>query len=597
MDKKDIISLIHEDKKIIGIRFRGKTYLVNDSNSNDIIKSISKEHPDFINIWKESRDNNSFKVIKGKKKVIEVCNSLKNCNKNNLKARLYSAAGTVIVLGGITLGLTACNKDENSSTKDQLAIIEIEDDKEILNALNKLDEGLQKDSWRMIYDFQTYFNNIASESYAIEADEDARLYLTAEQCIALFARFNADRITPEDMAYIFGADSSYFTFANLDDKFTEACRIINYYYLYTKETSGLDKLLVDNSDKELFKDFEDLVLEYNSNKDSESKEKIVTSLNNIFLNPSLSDPKTTNMGAASLIGTGIVPILHATKVVDEDLLDTLVEINETITCDKLKKYVIDSTSILDDNYRNKELLEKLPSILDKLNIKNENLDINFEARYIKILEELYGQDYTLNNNLNSTITSSNHSNSSSITKEDAIKEFGEETVKKAEDDAKEEFNNTYEDLNKKEEVYGKGLSAISNSSLYDKVYDFVALNGYKPSISNYSDIINSIKNSYSNSYSSSFNKGVDDGATNIINNAYNDAIKEYNYRTNMDSNTSSDVVEEEYIEEIKPTPTIEPVVTAEPIVKEEPTYIYEETITEEYIDEEELETELVRVRG
>lgn len=604
MDKKDIIVLIHDNKKVIGIKFRGKTYLVEDSNSNDIIRNISKEHEDFIDIWKNSSNNNEFKVIKGKKKIIEITNTLKNYNKNNTKARLYSAIGTVIVLGGITLGLTACNNDKNSS-KENYTIVEIEeelDEKEILEILKSLDEGLQQDSWNMINEFQNYFNNVAAENYAIEEDGDSRLYLTAEQCIALFTRINADRISPEDMAYIFGPNSTYFTFANLDDKFTEACRILNYYYLYSKETSGLDKLLIDESDKKVFTDFEELVLKYNENKDEESKNEIVNSLNNIFLNPSLSDPKTTNMGATSLIGTAVVPVLHATKVVEEDLLNTLVEINETITCDKLKKYVIDSTSIESENYKNKELLEKLPSILDEYNIKNKNLDIDFEARYMKILEELYGYDYvysTNSNKVSNSVSSSIYNNSTSITKEEAIKEFGSSNVENVENEAKEEFDNKYEDINQKEETYGKGLNAISNSSLYDKVYDFVALNGYKPSISNYSDIINSVKNSYTGSYQSSFNNGVETGASNIINNAYNDAIKEYNYRQNISSNTT---ITEEIIEvtpEATKVPEPTPVPTADPAptVTQEPTYIYEETITEEYIDEEELEAELVRVRG
>lgn len=652
-NKNNRISLIGENGKAIGIKFRGKTYLVENSNTDDTLKEIAKDHPDFIEIWKDASKNKNFKVIKGKKtkKGTAIIT-------NTFKKRLAAGIGAVLVLGG-AVTLTACKKNEKTSNREEVVIEEIEeeiDENEILEILKSLDEGLQQDSWNMINEFQNYFNNVAAENYAIDEDGESRLYLTAEQCIALFTRMNADRITPEDMAYIFGPNSTYFTFANLDDKFNEACRILNYYYLSAKETSGLDMLFIDESDKEVFKNFEELVLEYNRTLSEESKNKIVDSLNNIFLNESLSDPKTTNMGAASIIGTGIVPVLHATKVIDEELLNTLVEINETVTCDKLKKYVIDATSIeSSEDYKNKELLEKLPSILDKLNIKNTNLDINFEARYFEILKNIYGEDYVfgkVNSDVlsyfeNSTYSSSTtySSTGTSISQSEAIKEFGSSAVKEAENKAQTEFNNTYEDENAKQEAYGKGLTAIANSSLYDSAYNFVAQNGYKPSVSNYSGIINSVKNSYSGSYSSSFNSGVDAGASSTINNAYNDAIAEYNYRQSLSSgSTSSSTTEkEEYIEEpiatetpVTPVPTVEPtpevVITPEPTVaptpvpttaptpvpapvvtptpapvvtpEPEPVYVYEETITEEYIPEEELVEEaayygegLVRVRG
>lgn len=628
MDKKDIISLIEENGEAIGIKFRGKTYVVKDANSSETIKEIAKEHSDFIDIWKKSRENNSFKVVKGKKKVSK--EKIVVTPSKTLKRRIAAGVGAVLLAGGIITGVTACKKNGKNNNKEQIVISEVEeidevleinDKAELLEILKSLDEGLQQDSWNMINEFQNYFNNVAAENYAINEDGESRLYLTAEQCIALFTRMNADRITPEDMAYIFGPNSSYFTFANLDDKFNEACRILNYYYLSAKETSGLDMLFVNESDKEVFKNFEDLVLEYNRTLSEESKNKIVDSLNNIFLNESLSDPKTTNAGAASIIGTGIVPVLHATKVIDEELLNTLVEINETVTCDKLKKYVIDATSIeSSEDYKNKELLEKLPSILDEINIKNINLDIN------KVTSDVLS--YFENSTYSSSTTYS--SSGTSISQSEAIKEFGSSAVKEAENKAQTEFNNTYVAENAKQEAYGKGLTAIANSSLYDSAYNFVAQNGYKPSVSNYSGIINSIKNSYSGSYSSSFNSGVDAGASSTINNAYNDAIAEYNYRQSLSSgSTSSSTTEkEEYVDEpvatpvptVAPTPVPTPVPTAvptpvpapvvtpapAPVVTPEPApvYVYEETITEEYIPEEELVEEaayygegLVRVRG
>lgn len=644
-NKNNRISLIGENGKAIGIKFRGKTYLVENSNTDDTLKEIAKDHPDFIEIWKEASKNKNFKVIKGKKNKKGTA-----IITNTFKKRLAAGIGAVLVLGG-AVTLTACKKNDKTSNREEVVIEEIEeetDENEILEILKSLDEGLQQDSWNMINEFQNYFNNVAAENYVIDEDGESRLYLTAEQCIALFTRMNADRITPEDMAYIFGPNSTYFTFANLDDKFNEACRILNYYYLSAKKTSGLDMLFIDESDKKVFKDFEDLVLKYNRTLSEKSKNKIVDSLNNIFLNPSLSDPKTTNMGAASIIGTGIVPVLNATRVIDEEMLNTLVEINETITCDKLKEYVKEATSIKGEDYDHKDLLEKLPSILDELNVKHEVLDINFEARYFEIVKQLYGEDYVSGkitsdvlsyfaNNAYSSSTAYN-SSSTSISQSESINEFGSSAVQETENKALTEFNNTYGAENAKQEAYGKGLTAIANSSLYDSAYNFVAQNGYKPSISNYSGIISSVKNSYSGSYSSSFNSGVDAGATSTINNAYNDAMTEYNYRQSLGSSTSSSIIEkEEYIEEptvtevpTTPVPTVEPtpevvvtpvptpvptaaptpvpapVVTPAPapVVTEAPTYIYEETITEEYIPEEELIEEaayygdaLVRVRG
>ena len=609
-NKKDRISLIHEKGELVAIKFRGKTYIVENPNSNEIIKTITKEHPDFIDIWKKSNEEKSFKIVKGKKTTIKATKTLKEKNKKGLKAKLYAALGTVIVASGIVAGATACKKTEKEQTKEDTIIEELEettDEREILDILNQLEKGLQRDSWSKINEFQNYFNNVASENYAIEEDENARLYLTAEQCIALFTRFNADRISPEDMAYIFGPNSSYFTFANLDSKFTEACRILNYYYLTATEKSGLDMLFVDESDKETFKNFEDLLIKYNKNRTEENKNEIVEALNNIFLNPSLDDPKTTNMGPASAIGTTMVPILHASKVVNEELKDDLVEINETTTCDKLKKFVEQATSIKsEEKNKNEDLLENLPAILDELNIRYTSRNIDFETRYKDILVKLYGYDYVYNNGLldSEIISEVNSNDRSSISKSEAINEYGEEAVKNAENNAQNEFNNTYKEEQEKQKAYGEGLTRISNSTLYDSVYDFVSKYGYKPSVSNYSNIINSIKNSYTGSYKSSFNNGVDTGAQNIINNGYNDAIKEYNHRNNGHEETTT---EEDYVEETPaPTPIPEPTEapastpapTEAPAPTPEPSYIYEETTTEEeYIPEEELEETLVRVRG
>ena len=614
-NKKDIINLIHENGELIGIKFREKTYIVNNPNSNDVINEIAKEHPDFTNIWNKSKQEKSFKVIKGKKSKINATKTLKEKNKQGIKAKLYAAIGTVIVAGGIFAGITSCKKNE-SKTKEQIVIEEIEettDEKEILEILKQLDEGIQRDSWNKINEFQNYFNNVASENYAIEEDGSARLYLTAEQCIALFTRFNAERITPEDMAYIFGPNSSYYTFANLDNNFVSASRILNYYYLSATEKSGLDILFIDESDRELFKNFEDQVIEYNKNRTEENKNQIVDSLYNIFLNPSLDDPKTTNIGAASAIGTTMVPILHATKVISAELKDELVEINETITCDKLKKYVEESTQITTNEKTDKDdLLENLPAILDELNIKNKNLDINFEARYNDVLVDLYGNDYVNGNGLlnNQTVTTqTTTSTQTSISREQAVQEFGESAVQQAETSAKQEFNNTYGEENAKQQAYGQGLTKISNSSLYDAVYNFVNQNGYKPSTSTFQSIISSVKNSYTGSYQSSFNSGVDTGAQNIINNGYNDAIKEYNYRQSAKDKTEAT---EEYVETVPtqaptpaptpvatpaPTPVPAPVTTPAPVITETEEYIYEETYTEEYIPQEELDEELVRVRG
>lgn len=404
------------------------------------------------------------------------------------------------------LNLTSCNINKGNKnnvdndleyTQSDVTLSESNNNK----LINKLKEN-QKVAWNKISIFQNYFNNVAAPTVEIEEDNGNRLFLTGEESVSLFANLNAMEYSPKELADIFGTDSSYFTSSNMNQKFINACRVLNYYYATATNKSGLDTLFVNEDDAKIFREYEALLLKYNKEQTPESKKELHDYLTNLFFNGSLENAKIEHSGVLGVIGLGTSPILYARGVINDSEAEKIRIIYESVICDILFPRVKEATEVVGKT-DNQDILEILPSLLDKQNIKVDSRDINLWARGIEM-----GLNVSINGygQYSETVTKK-------VSREEAVNTFGEETVKRAEEEAKNEV----EKENASQNEYLSGLDDAINSNLYDNIYDQVVNEGtYNPEIT------------LPTNGNTNHDAGVNDAAETIIEHAVADATVEHN---------------------------------------------------------------------
>ena len=418
----------------------------------------------------------------------------------------------VAIIAACSLLLGACigkrNANNKEKTNNRPGYTQVSDanvvKSDVTKAIDSLKEN-QKSVWTRINAFQNYFNNIAAPTVEIEEDNGNRLFLTGEECVALYANLNAYEYTASELADLFGADSSYFISTNMNEKFIMASRVLNYYYATATRSSGLNILFNNSDDAKLFKEYESLLLKYNMEQTEENEKALHDYLMNLYLDGSLENAKAEHPTVLGVIGIGTTPILYAKGVINTEEMAKINEIYESVICDKIFPRVKVATEVVAET-ENQKVLEVLPSLLDKQNIKVSSRDINFEARNIP----MPGNKGHWNA---SAEVASSETSTKQVTRDEAIDEFGEDAVAKAEEDAKNEV----EKNNGSQLDYLQGLEDAINSGLYDDIYDQILEDGsYDPNVD------------LPTSGNFSHDAGVNDASDIIIEHAVEDATVEHN---------------------------------------------------------------------
>ena len=522
-------------------------------------KDLAKE---FIMAYKNKE------IIVGKKEIKSIAKEITNLRtyKENTKGkkitkRIVAAAVAVSVAFG-AFGCSKIKKETPPTAEDgnyqEMSFEEL---------LSLLKEGKQRESFALMDEVQDYFNNVASPSIAVAKDNGAQLFLRADEIVSLFTYANADTYTKETFNEIFG---STFDESKITEDYTNAARVLNNYYLRAKNSSGLDKLFSDENNQQLFKSFEELVLDYNTNPTKTNKQRIQNKLDEIFLSGKIDSLKNTCPEATSFIGTHMIAALELNGVLSKKFADQIIEMNETVTCDTLKGHIkeideyTDKVSSIyiskatDENgvvqveelNQNATYIEYIKEAMDEKNIKVSSRDI---APIIKGLKNPKVTNSSAYKSLQIKGTTYKRKTKTS-SRSKVIKIFGKDKVKEAEKKADkndkiieiDDKKYSIDEANAMEEVSKSGYS--KGYSFRNQMYQDLYYNRLNANYSSYQNQIESIINSYNGKYKSTYAKNVRDG----FRDAYNNAVKSYNDEKKLRDDAAKEEKTETTIEHYRP---------------------------------------------
>lgn len=454
---------------LIGLGETSAIYQFMEANDNNQVV-IGEEY--FNNEEKDSTISNM--------KVYE--NNIKNAKKN-LKLKITAGLLTIAIAASALIG---CSIREQKA-KEQVITSEKYQEMDFEQLLALLNEGLQKDSFKLMDKVQDYFNNTSAPSIKVKEDKDAQLFLNAEEVKSLFIYANADTYSKETFYEIFG---STFDDAKATEDYTNSARVLNNYYLRATKPSGIDKLFQNQKNQELFSSFEQLVLNYNKKPTKENKQKIVNKLDQIYFSGKIDSLKNTCPEAVSFIGTHMTAALELNGVLSKSFADKIVEANETVTCNTIKEYIkeIDEYTqtrelVVATNQENKEInltdnqaLYYITDEMDNKNIKVTSRDI---APIIKS-GNLTNKISTNNKVYKNTKIKNTKYTKKQVSEKTAIKEFGKDAVEKAEEKSDkvdpiitiDNKDYSIEDANKIEEIIreAKQYGVNFTNDIYQEMY-------------------------------------------------------------------------------------------------------------------------------
>lgn len=511
-------------------------------------KDLAKE---FIMAYKNKE------IIVGKKEIKSIAKEIDNLKtyKENAKRKgVTKRIVAVAVAMSLALGTIGCSKIKKQETPPTTEDGNYQE-MSFEELLSLLKEGKQRESFALMDEVQDYFNNVAAPSIAVAKDNGAQLFLRADEIVSLFTYANADTYTKETFNEIFG---STFDESKITEDYTNAARVLNNYYLRAKNSSGLDKLFSDENNQQLFKSFEELVLDYNTNPTKTNKQRIQNKLDEIFLSGKIDSLKNTCPEATSFIGTHMIAALELNGVLSKKFADQIIEMNETVTCDTLKGHIkeideyTDKVSSIyiskatDENgvvqveelNQNATYIEYIKEAMDEKNIKVNSRDI---APIIKGLKNPKVTNSSAYKNIQIKGTTYTRKTKTS-SRSKVIKIFGKDKVKEAEKKADkndkiieiDDKKYSIDEANAMEEVAKSGYS--KGYSFRNQMYQDLYYNRLNANYSSYQSQIESIINSYNGKYKSTYAKNVRDG----FRDAYNNAVKSYNDEKKLRDDAAKD---------------------------------------------------------
>lgn len=342
--------------------------------------------------------------------------------------------------------LNALNKDEKVATTDTADL----ENKSVDELINMLETVEQRQAFTKIVKTQDYFNETAAPTVR---QGDKQLFFTFDETTAAYLYANAKALSSEKLANVFGKSKimlfneetgEYETM----DKDTVAAKYLTfnlnlsyYYQLGATERSGVDQIFENDKEAEFFKNFEALILEYNKTKSPEVAAQIRAELEKIFMSGQVDSLMNKYEGACSIIGTSIVPYLYLNDVISEDMYNSLVEINESITCDDIYNQIGKITSSLKNNGQ-EGIIEQIAKLQNE---KTAKLDRNVDMT--NSLDGYGLDDLALDNavlgsapGFKKSKTVTKHYRKVTKSRAEAVRLAGEKAVREAEQRANKEID-------------------------------------------------------------------------------------------------------------------------------------------------------------
>ena len=223
--------------------------------------------------------------------------------------------------------------ETTEETEEAQATLNLEG-KSVEELIDMLDDEEQREAFRKIIEAQDYFNQEAAPTVA---QGDKQLFVRFDEVVAAYLYANAGSMSSEKLANYFGKskimllneETGEYEEMNKDlvsAKYLSFCNVLSYYYqLGATERSGVDGLFENEKEAKFFRDFEDLVLEYNRTHSDAVKAKIEERLLEIYLSGNVDSLSDKYQGASSIIATAMVPDLYLNKVIDKKTYEAIVE--------------------------------------------------------------------------------------------------------------------------------------------------------------------------------------------------------------------------------------------------------------------------------
>lgn len=332
-----------------------------------------------------------------------------------------------------------------------------------------LEEGKQRETFDAINNFQKEFNN--------NLGKDQELYLTAEELIAFQIMANSETYNAETMAKIFG---SLIDVPNIEKNYEQFLKVMYSYYMTTTESSGISTLFANEDCQKLVDTYEKLIISYNKSTNAQTKQKYGKEIVN-FLKEFASQGKYEKLyqeypeAASYILQTGKF-FTNVNGIINQSDNKTITEMGSKATC-TLYSYVETAGQYIivhgvgDNNYA----LEIAPEVLNNRNIEKD------------AKREIYGIDNKAQQNKSNANNKKQTNNkkpepekdkntvehkTETVTREEAIEDFGKQEVEDQEDDAKKQT----EKDNKAEEQRAEDLQKGYND-IYQQAYEHAAQTG------------------------------------------------------------------------------------------------------------------------
>ena len=570
MDTKYIINADSKTGKInwVGIRTKdGKITLEKITNNTDskvyvpqLLRINQKYGGDFF----DEINNRRVTYVKGSffeekvqqyllaKKAAEKEEKEKKQKRSKVKRAIVASALTV-ALTGASIGCQS-HKDKKDQTSNELAnnddaVIQMVDEdqentevaienKSLDELIDMLEDEDRKEAINKIVDVQDYFNTEAAPTVK---QGNKQLYFNFDETTAAYLYANAKTLGSSKIASFFGQSNIMLLneetgeYEQIDKdlaaaKYLQFCQNLSYYYqLGATEKSGVDGLFENKEEAKFFNSFEALILEYNRTKSSTIKAEIIRELENIFMSGEVDAPKDKYQGATSIIGTSMVPYLYLNKVIDKDMYESIVNINEVVTCQDIYSQIEKITIKMDKANGKEAIIEQIAKLQYEL-YKNLDRNLSLEESIEGYrLSDLHNAILGSTPGFASNETVTTHYSYQTTNRDEAVNSTSEDETKAAEDQADKDAG--IDQKNEDETQYWNGYMDGYNRA-YDNVW-----NGGSGNISTPSG-------------SSKYQEGFRDGVAAGKKGALEDLAQEENDKENYQSDTQDDeIIDDTFIYE------------------------------------------------
>lgn len=320
---------------------------------------------------------------------------------------------------------------------------------ELANVLTEYNGIPQREVFDLLEEQQGYMNEV----FSTIKDGEKQVYVTLEEVASFYIIANMDSITQEELITIFGNSGLLNAEDIISNYESFKLYVAKFYSRQPDQKLELSKLFKDESDKKLFEQFENVLLEFHTATPENKKEKgenLVKFLKEIINIEKTDNATRTNRTAAALIlGIGEAEVTREGLITESELEE--IDKNYTkIMCDEIYNELedIDNLTLTVSPTGIYIVVYHMIDAANRQNVPDVDRDIawgNYEYN------ENYKGNYKGNYNFSTGKTE--------ISREEAVNIFGEEEVRRQEQIAKDKIDKENANQDKADADYSAGYNA------------------------------------------------------------------------------------------------------------------------------------------